>query len=175
MTYCWYDCPLFVFLTRLTRRRLVQWSAWMRRTRKDPPTVQELEIDAARQARLKDNVERLRLAYIDEKERLRLETAQVMRRIAEPPSEANAETTTRNAETGPVGLDQVVEQASKKETGQRTSEVGSAGEAEVTGDARLAAQAAQQRQAEREAAKQRREEFGKYRLSPFLSEPELNG
>ncbi|GAA5829667.1 hypothetical protein JCM3766R1_001257 [Sporobolomyces carnicolor] len=48
----------------------VQWSSWMRRTRRDPPTLTELEQDYYRQLRLKHNVEQLKLAYEDEKLRL---------------------------------------------------------------------------------------------------------
>ncbi|GAA6061291.1 hypothetical protein JCM10212_004697 [Sporobolomyces blumeae] len=48
----------------------VQWSSWLRRTRRDPPTLPELERDYHRQVRLQSNVEKLRLAYHDEKLRL---------------------------------------------------------------------------------------------------------
>ncbi|GAA5977867.1 hypothetical protein JCM11641_006094 [Rhodosporidiobolus odoratus] len=51
----------------------VQWSAWLRRTRQEPPTLQELEQDYTRQLRLQDNVARLAVEY--QEERLRLNTA----------------------------------------------------------------------------------------------------
>lgn len=50
----------------------VQWSAWLRRTRADPPTLEELQADRIRQIRLQNNVMRLKQEYAEEKERLRL-------------------------------------------------------------------------------------------------------
>ncbi|KAM0749312.1 hypothetical protein T439DRAFT_381683 [Meredithblackwellia eburnea MCA 4105] len=51
----------------------VQWTAWMRRTRKEPPTIAELERDYVRRMRLDENVRRLEVEYREEK--LRLERA----------------------------------------------------------------------------------------------------
>ncbi|GAA6021070.1 hypothetical protein JCM11491_004404 [Sporobolomyces phaffii] len=48
----------------------VQWSSWLRRTRRNPPSLGELEQDHVRQLRLRDNVDRLESAYRDEKLRL---------------------------------------------------------------------------------------------------------
>jgi hypothetical protein len=50
--------------------RLVQWNAWLRRTRRDAPTIYELEIDYERQTTLAANIERLAIAYREEKLRL---------------------------------------------------------------------------------------------------------
>jgi NADH dehydrogenase [ubiquinone] 1 alpha subcomplex assembly factor 2 len=49
---------------------LVQWNSWLRRTRKDPPTLNELEIDFFRQQSVQQNVERLAIEYKEEKLRL---------------------------------------------------------------------------------------------------------
>lgn len=51
----------------MNARESVQWNAWMRRTRKDPPTMEELETDYMRQLRLASNVERLAIEYKLEK------------------------------------------------------------------------------------------------------------
>lgn len=48
----------------------VQWSAWMRRTRQLPPSLEELQEDQVRAVKLQQNVERLKLEYAAEKERL---------------------------------------------------------------------------------------------------------
>lgn len=45
----------------------VQWNAWLRRTRKDPPSIDELEIDLNRKISLQNNVARLAIAYREEK------------------------------------------------------------------------------------------------------------
>ena len=45
----------------------VQWSAWLRRTRLQPPTLEELQIDVQRQLSIQSNVERLAIAYKEEK------------------------------------------------------------------------------------------------------------
>ena len=70
----------------LTRSRscplAVQWSSWLRRTRREPPSLEELETDLRRQLRLRDNVARLEAAYADEK--LRLGAAQEGARLAAP-------------------------------------------------------------------------------------------
>jgi len=49
---------------------LVQWSSWLRRTRRSPPSLTELETDFYRQLKLKENVEKLNFAYQEEKSRL---------------------------------------------------------------------------------------------------------
>ncbi|GAA5943693.1 uncharacterized protein JCM15063_005807 [Sporobolomyces koalae] len=48
----------------------VQWSSWLRRTRREPPTLPELERDYYRQLRLQENVDKLEIAYQEEKLRL---------------------------------------------------------------------------------------------------------
>ncbi|TNY19980.1 putative kinesin K39 [Rhodotorula diobovata] len=77
----------------------VQWSSWLRRTRRDPPTLQELETDLQRQLRLRDNVARLEQAYRDEKLRLagRAESA---RMVAAPRSQGEGADADADAEAG---------------------------------------------------------------------------
>lgn len=48
----------------------MQWSAWLRRTRREPPTLEELQKDYHRQLRLQENVQRLEQEYQAEKLRL---------------------------------------------------------------------------------------------------------
>lgn len=45
----------------------VQWNSWMRRTRREPPTLAELEADYLRQQHLQTNVARLAEEYREEK------------------------------------------------------------------------------------------------------------
>ncbi|GAA6057605.1 hypothetical protein JCM3770_005408 [Rhodotorula araucariae] len=62
----------------------VQWSAWLRRTRREPPTLAELEADQVRQLRLRANVARLEEAYREEK--LRMQAGAEAARLAGPGS-----------------------------------------------------------------------------------------
>lgn len=48
----------------------MQWSSWLRRTRREPPTLEELQKDHLRQLRLRENVHRLEQEYKAEKLRL---------------------------------------------------------------------------------------------------------
>lgn len=48
----------------------MQWSSWLRRTRREPPTLEELQKDYLRQLRLQENVHRLEQEYKAEKLRL---------------------------------------------------------------------------------------------------------
>lgn len=117
----------------------------MRRTRRDPPTILELEIDAARQARLQNNVERLALEYKEEKERLRLEEGSLR-------SEG-------------VGARQLA--AGEEQQDASAAEVKE--EKPHLGDELLAAKTKRLQEEEREAAKRRREEFGECSARlPFL-------
>ncbi|GAA5898794.1 hypothetical protein JCM8208_005398 [Rhodotorula glutinis] len=67
----------------------VQWSSWLRRTRREPPSLEELETDLRRQLRLRDNVARLEAAYADEK--LRLGAVQEGARLAAPQGSGRSE------------------------------------------------------------------------------------
>lgn len=60
-------------LFSLSSFQQVQWSAWMRRTRQDPPTIEELQQDVARRERLQQNVALLDQAYKEEKAQLQAE------------------------------------------------------------------------------------------------------
>lgn len=126
----------------------------MRRTRRDPPTLDELKIDAARQERLKDNVERLRLAYIEEKERLRIGNEEMLRIGTNPVGEEASRNHAGQHTTGSL------EQASPTSTATAPSSAEQA--ASDLGDSALAAKTSKQREEEREAAKARREEFGEW-------------
>ncbi|GAA6026686.1 hypothetical protein JCM8202_002372, partial [Rhodotorula sphaerocarpa] len=64
----------------------VQWSSWLRRTRREPPSLEELQRDHVRQLRLQENVRRLELEYRAEKVRL----ADAQRAVLLPPSTAAA-------------------------------------------------------------------------------------
>lgn len=110
----------------------------MRRTRQDPPTILELEIDAARQARLQANVERLAIEYKEEKERLRIEEGQFRGQVAQEQLEEGVQIR---------GEPAVVE-----------------GVEEQMGDEVLAQRSRKQAEEEREAARRRREEFGECRF-----------
>ncbi|GAA5879832.1 hypothetical protein JCM1840_006963 [Sporobolomyces johnsonii] len=67
----------------------VQWSSWLRRTRRDPPTLLELEQDHLRQLRLQANVRRLELAYAEEKLRLAAANKAALLPPASSPAAAN--------------------------------------------------------------------------------------
>lgn len=66
-----------LLVVALEPREQVQWSAWMRRTRQDPPTLQELQQDISRRQRLQSNVQRLQQAYTEEKLALQAEAERV--------------------------------------------------------------------------------------------------
>ncbi|GAA5851733.1 hypothetical protein JCM9279_004388 [Rhodotorula babjevae] len=76
----------------------VQWSSWLRRTRREPPSLEELETDLRRQLRLRDNVARLEAAYADEK--LRLGAAQEGARLAAPQGAGRGEDVREGAGAG---------------------------------------------------------------------------
>ncbi|GAA5901357.1 hypothetical protein JCM5296_006768 [Sporobolomyces johnsonii] len=67
----------------------VQWTSWLRRTRRDPPTLLELEQDHLRQLRLQANVRRLELAYAEEKLRLAAANKAALLPPASPPAAAD--------------------------------------------------------------------------------------
>jgi hypothetical protein len=136
----------------------VQWSAWMRRTRRDPPTVLELEIDAARQARLQENVARLAIAYQDEKARLSLSEGEIRS------SGAGAVESFAEAAEGAEAAERELDARTRKEAD--IEEVRSPPEVvleeqQKLGDEILAARSRKQAEEERQAAMKRREEFGK--------------
>lgn len=74
----------------------VQWSAWLRRTRLDPPSIQELQQDAARQERLKQNVAILDQQYAEERAQLQAEAE----RVAQLDAPKKKQSTTANQEAG---------------------------------------------------------------------------
>lgn len=114
----------------------------MRRTRKDPPSLEELQIDVVRQQRLKENVDRLAIEYKEEKLRLR-ETAQSVLEEGRSPLEAEVEQIEAVA-AEPVAepvVASVASEESLEEAGKRAFET------------------------ERQEAKERREDFGEHSAS----------
>lgn len=45
----------------------MQWNSWLRRTRRHPPSLEELQIDVVRQLSVQSNVTRLAIEYKEEK------------------------------------------------------------------------------------------------------------
>lgn len=70
----------------------MQWSSWLRRTRREPPTLEELQKDHLRQLRLQENVYRLEQEYKAEK--LRLAEANQAALLQAPPTAAGRPRTT---------------------------------------------------------------------------------
>ncbi|GAA99181.1 uncharacterized protein L969DRAFT_102557 [Mixia osmundae IAM 14324] len=72
-----------------------QWSAWLRRTRTDAPTMQELQGEAQRVARLQQNVARLRIAYADEKRRIAEDNTRLLSQDQRLPAPTSQDTLNR--------------------------------------------------------------------------------
>ncbi|GAA5915594.1 hypothetical protein JCM6882_006388 [Rhodosporidiobolus microsporus] len=159
----------------------VQWTSWLRRTRRAPPTIQELEVDLARQIRLQDNVQRLEEAYREEK--LRLAESDRAALLQEPVARASA---VEGEEAGRAGLS--TEQrdglpAKDGDLGQQgrpaeiAREVGS-GHEKVEGDRVVPKQeespeelAKKRREQERAEAIKRREEFARQQAATPRGNP----
>jgi hypothetical protein len=122
----------------------------MRRTRKDPPTLDELKADFARQQRLATNVERLAIEYKAEKFRA-VETAQS---VLQGGSKLTAPTTEETR-------DEVAPSAARSEPVVKEEEMG---------DAVLAARSKAQAEEDREMAKRRREDFGESHVLMFAKQ-----
>lgn len=134
----------------------------MRRTRRDPPTVLELEIDAARQSRLQENVARLAVEYKEEKARLSLSEGEI-RATGTGVVELGAEGA-EGAEAAERELDARTRQEAEVEEVHSPPEV-VLEEQQKLGDEILAARSRKQAEEEREAAKKRRAEFGELSAS----------
>ncbi|GAA5887462.1 hypothetical protein JCM16303_003420 [Sporobolomyces ruberrimus] len=139
----------------------VQWSSWLRRTRREPPTIPELTQDYYRQIRLKENVEQLAIAYQEEKLRLQERNQEALLL-----SQGQGETT-RGASEGPFE-----EGLPKKDTGigAKEAEIGKnlgikdskdKGETKREEPATTEDLAKQRRDEDREAARKRREDFAR--------------
>ncbi|KAK4046081.1 hypothetical protein OIV83_006361 [Microbotryomycetes sp. JL201] len=122
----------------------VQWSSWMRRTRQHPPSIEELKVDAARQARLADNVEQLRLAYAEEKQRLKGERDNLLAKPTTGQAEIESESRAESPSSGP----------GSSSTGDPASSGG-------LGDERVAQMAQEERERERQLLRQKKEEFAR--------------
>ncbi|GAA5969903.1 hypothetical protein JCM8115_006023 [Rhodotorula mucilaginosa] len=80
----------------------VQWSSWLRRTRREPPTLEELQKDHLRQLRLRENVHRLEQEYKAEK--LRLAEANQAALLQAPAAAAAGRSRSTDATTAAVDL-----------------------------------------------------------------------
>ncbi|KAG0657003.1 hypothetical protein C6P46_006749 [Rhodotorula mucilaginosa] len=80
----------------------VQWSSWLRRTRREPPTLEELQKDHLRQLRLRENVYRLEQEYKAEK--LRLAEANQAALLQAPAAAAAGRSRSTDATTAAVDL-----------------------------------------------------------------------
>ncbi|KAK9898476.1 hypothetical protein P389DRAFT_193510 [Cystobasidium minutum MCA 4210] len=78
-----------------------QWNAWMRRTRQDPPTIEELQKDVARQERLKQNVALLDQAYAEERAQLAAEAERVAQLDAPKRNQGESSEETSSQQTPP--------------------------------------------------------------------------
>ncbi|GAA5911194.1 uncharacterized protein JCM6883_001934 [Sporobolomyces salmoneus] len=141
----------------------VQWSSWLRRTRREPPSLPELEKDYYRQLRLQQNVEQLRLAYEEEKLRLQernqdalfLSEGEHGNSFEEGLPKNDTGIGAKEAEIGKhLGLKDQAPAPQEAETTSPTEEVAK----ETPSDEDLAKQ---RREEEREAARKRREEFAR--------------
>lgn len=141
----------------------MQWTSWLRRTRREPPTIQELQEDYARQVRLQENVRRLEEQYQAEKVRLAAQAQDERERLAAPAPPARAGEARAGETYSPEGLPAKHDGGVDRETARHGAEVarelgtgeGSAGTAENAQEA-----AARRRDEEHREAVQRREEFG---------------
>ncbi|SCZ99318.1 BZ3500_MvSof-1268-A1-R1_Chr3-1g05944 [Microbotryum saponariae] len=135
-----------------------QWNGWLRKTRKEPPTIEELQQDYERMQKLQTNVERLRHEYEMEKFRLaegkrpdlRIGNEGIKKGVEESVHQRR-EGTEESVGAGRGEEDKVVEPADL----QRGD-----GEVEV-GDWILAEKNRKAAETEREMAQKRREEFAK--------------
>ena len=80
----------------------MQWSSWLRRTRREPPTLEELQKDYLRQLRLQENVHRLEQEYKAEK--LRLAEANQAALLQAPAAAAAGRSRSTDATTAAVDL-----------------------------------------------------------------------
>ncbi|GAA5874210.1 hypothetical protein JCM3774_006765 [Rhodotorula dairenensis] len=177
----------------------VQWSSWLRRTRREPPSLEELQKDHLRQLRLQENVYRLEQEYKAEKLRLaeanQATLLQAPRAQAVGHSRGSKGSMPEEAERGP-GLDSMM---TKKEglpanhggvdeaTAARTPEIarnvglgpntpeqstsGGGPAAAVEGGAASPEELAERRRKQEEAeAAKRRAEFAKENAEPFKTQ-----
>ncbi|KAL7005706.1 hypothetical protein EMMF5_004788 [Cystobasidiomycetes sp. EMM_F5] len=94
----------------------IQWSTWLRQTRQDAPTMQELQKDAFRQAKLKEDVVELERAYQQERATL-LAEQQRTNRIEPPRSDESSATNDGKAQAYPSSAQPAVVPTSSAETG----------------------------------------------------------
>lgn len=100
----------------------VQWSAWMRRTRQDPPTIEELQADVARRQRLQQNVALLDQAYKEEKAQLQIEAERAGQLKAPEQQSTSTESTTQQQAPYPSQSNPAIVPTSTAETGHPPSQ-----------------------------------------------------
>ncbi|GAA5825426.1 hypothetical protein JCM5353_003626 [Sporobolomyces roseus] len=135
----------------------VQWSSWLRRTRREPPTLEELTKDYYRQIRLQDNVQKLEIAYKEEK--LRLQSANQDALLLSRGEEVEEGSMEAGLPKNDVGIG-AREAEIGKNLGLNTEKSEVKEEEPLTGEeAQVAAK--ERNEKEREEARKRREEFAR--------------
>ncbi|GAA5969498.1 hypothetical protein JCM3765_000875 [Sporobolomyces pararoseus] len=135
----------------------VQWSSWLRRTRKQPPSLPELETDYFRQLKLKENVLKLEQLYKEEKLRLQQSDQQAL--LPEvPPGQQIEPDGDDGLPKDDVGIGRKEMEIGKNlgihstRVKEEENEVGSSSPEEI---------ALKRREQDREQARKRREEFAR--------------
>ncbi|GAA5824076.1 hypothetical protein JCM11251_001511 [Rhodosporidiobolus azoricus] len=145
----------------------VQWTSWLRRTRRNPPSIQELETDLARQIRLQNNVLRLEQAYREEKLRLAESDREALLLGSATEAEGGRPEMTKEqeeglpAKDGGVGNDNGRSAKVARELGTRTGSVEDAGTQSKEEEKTPETLAKERREKERAEAIKRREEFAR--------------
>ncbi|SCV74017.1 BQ2448_6449 [Microbotryum intermedium] len=133
-----------------------QWNGWLRKTRKDPPTIEDLHQDYERMQRLQTNVERLKHEYEMEKFRL----TEGKRKDLRIGNEGMGKGEQERAEGRREGVHGGAFVGRKEEEEVQADSMRGQGDAEI-GDRILAEQSRIAADKEREMAQKRREEFAK--------------
>ncbi|GAA5988631.1 hypothetical protein JCM5350_005774 [Sporobolomyces pararoseus] len=140
----------------------VQWSSWLRRTRKQPPTLPELETDYYRQLKLKENVSKLEQLYKEEKLRLSQSDQQALSSL--PEAEAAREDGLPRDDVGigkkemEIGTNLGINNTSTSEEKQQEDHSSSSSSSKDKSSEELAKE---RREFDREQARKRREEFAR--------------
>ncbi|BGP24623.1 hypothetical protein JCM10295v2_003541 [Rhodotorula toruloides] len=163
----------------------VQWSSWLRRTRRDPPTLQELQSDVQRQLKLQENVRRLEQEYREEKMRLAeahqaalLQASEAVRGAVarEGASAGGVESAAEPSQEGMPLKDGGAGEIAGKRAAEIARQIGTGegGAAEATSvpaGATPEEMAEMRRRQEREAAMKRRADFAKRNPTPLHGNP----
>lgn len=101
---------------------IVQWQAWLRNTRKDPPTLTEIQRDEARKLLTVARAKALDQAWQDRKAELALEQAQGRQAIlglASSASKADSAEETATSAAGSSGEEDSTKSAARKQIEER--------------------------------------------------------